>query len=174
MKAMLVATVVAAMGFAGPRQAAAQQPRGFIMFGISSDVNDQHFPGIGGGVLFDLAKSWVSVGGQGDIFFSNGYVAGRGGPIAQANLTRHRAFRPFAIGGFGWGEESGPMFGAGIDVASRGRIGFRASVQDYLQQVGGFDCRVLGYSQSYCDANLHGGRPYTPHQPSVQLGIVWR
>lgn len=174
MKALLIAIVVAAGVVGAPRQSSAQQPRGFVTFGLSSDVNDQHFPGIGGGIVVDLWKTWISVGGEGDVFFSNGYVAGRGGPIAQANFIRHRAFRPFVIAGYGWGEQAGPMFGAGVELWSRGRIGFRASVQDHLAQIGGFDCGSLGYDQSYCDANLRGGRAYIAHQPSVQFGIVWR
>ena len=107
MKALSIAIAVVGVVVGAPLQSSAQQPRGFVTFGISSDVNDQHFPGIGGGAVFDLWKPWISVGAEGDVFFSNGYAAGRGGPIAQANFVRHRVFRPFVMGGYGWGEVVG-------------------------------------------------------------------
>ena len=66
---------------------------------------------------------------------SNGYFAGRGGPIAQANFNNRGAFLFFAIGGSALGEESGPMFGAGVELGTRGRVGFRATVQDYREKV---------------------------------------
>ena len=172
MKAMLIA-VMTTLAVAGASRVSAQQPQGFVTGGISTGENDERFPTVGGGVLFDVARGWVSAGAQGDLFFSNGYVAGRGGVLAQANVIRRRAVRPFVVGGFGWGEDAGPTFGAGIEVWS-GRVGFRASVQDYRTHVLGFDCLSLGYTQAYCDANLRGGKPYTQHQPSVQFGIVWR
>lgn len=174
MKGLLIVMVVVAVSFASPEPAAAQQRSVFVMAGISSDVNDQHFPSIGGGVLFDVASSWISVGGRGDIFFSGGYVAGRGGPITQVSLLRHRRVRPFALGGYAWGEEAGPMLGAGVDVEFRNGISVRVSVQDYFAQVGGTDCGFLGMPQSYCDTLPHAGRPYTGHQLSVQAGLVWR
>ena len=173
MKAMLIA-VMTTLAVAGPSQVSAQQPQGFVTGGISPGENEgEGFPTIGGGVLFDVVRGWVSVGAQGDLFFSNGYVAGRGGVLAQANVIRHRAVRPFVVGGYGWGEDAGSTFGGGIEVWS-GRVGFRASVQDYRTHVLGFDCLYFGYTQSYCDANFRGGKPYTVHQPSVQVGIVWR
>lgn len=174
MKAILILVLVAAALLAGARQSSARPLRGFVTLGVMSDLNDQHFPTIGGGIVLDLINSWVSVGGQGDVLFSNGYAAGRGGPIAQANIVRRQRFRLFAIGGLIWGEEAGPMFGAGLEMWSKGPIGFRVSVEDYLAQVAGFDCGFYGFSQSYCDANLHGGRSYIGHQPSARFGISWR
>ena len=173
MKAMLIA-VMTTLAVAGPSQVSAQQPQGFVTGGSSVGVNSERFPTIGGGVLFDVARGWASVGAQGDVFFSNGYATGRAGVLAQANVIRRRAVRPFVVGGFGWGEDAGSTFGAGIEVWSGGRVGFRASVQDYRTHVGGFDCLHFGYTQAYCDANLRGGKPYTARMPSVQLGIVWR
>ena len=114
-------------------------------------MNGEHFPTIGGGILFDAARGWLSAGGQGELFSSNGYVAGRGGVIAQANVIRRRAVRPFVLGGYGWGEDAGAIMGAGIEVWGSGRAGFRASVQDSRARI-----------------------PYKKHQPSVQIGIIWR
>ncbi len=174
MKLPRTALALAALIVAAPRPAAAQPLSGFGTFSLTSDVNGQVFPGISGGVLLDVAGSWVSVGAQGDLLVSGVYFAGRGGPIVQVNVLRYRNVRLFALGGMAWGEEAGPVMGAGIDVWSRSRIGFRASVQAHFTQIAGFDCAFFGYDQAYCDANLHGGRPYTARQPSLQVGVIWR
>jgi hypothetical protein len=156
-KGITVALVILVV-LARSHPTSAQQLSGFVTFGVSSD-SSQQFPGVGGGVLLDLANSWMSIGGQGDMFFSGGYVAGRGGPLGQANLIRHGALRVFAIGGFGFGVMEGPMFGGGVEVrpANR-RIGFRATVQDYVQRSAA--------------TTLLPRR--TAHQPSIQFGMVWR
>src|SRR3954447_4145431 len=135
---------------AGSSQVSAQQLQGFVTGGSSAGENGEQFPTIGGGLLIDVARGWVSAGGQADVFFSNGYATGRGGVLAQANIVRRRAVRPFIVGGFGWGEDAGPTFGAGIEVWS-GRVGFRASVQHYETRVRSFDCAFFGVSQASCD-----------------------
>jgi hypothetical protein len=112
--------------------------------------------------VFDLINSWVSVGGQGDLFVSDGYMAGRAGPIGQFNFIRHRALRPFVIGGVAGGENDGPMVGSGMELWARDRIGFRVSAQDYVARIAGSPT-LLG-----------GGTPYTRHQLSVQFGVSWR
>lgn len=173
MKTVVIAMFMTTLVLAGPSQVSAQQLHGFVTGGSSAGENGEQFPTIGGGVLIDVARGWVSVGGQGDLFFSNGYATGRGGVLAQANVVRRRAVRPFVVGGFGLGEDAGATFGAGIEVWS-GRVGFRASVQHYQTHVQGFDCLYFGVTQASCDANFHGGNPYTVHRPSVQFGIVWR
>jgi hypothetical protein len=169
---MLIAAMTTLV-VAGPSQVSAQQLQGFVTGGTSAGENREQFPTVGGGVLLDVAKGWASVGGQGDVFFSNGYATGRAGVLAQGNIVRRRAFRPFVVGGYGWGEDAGPMFGAGIEWWS-GRLGFRASVQHYRTHVQGFDCLHFGYTQAQCDADFRGGQPYTQHQPSVQFGVSWR
>jgi hypothetical protein len=173
MRSITIALIASGLAVSAPQPAAAQQWFGYAAFSVNSDLNDQKFPGVAGGVLVDVARSWVSLGGQGDLFFSGGYVAGRGGPIAQINLMRGRPVRAFALGGYAWGEQAGPMIGAGVDIG-KGRVGFRVTVQDYFARVQGFDCALMGLDQAYCDANFHGGRSFTGHQPSVQVGIVWR
>ena len=175
MRAMLIAAVTTLV-VAGPSQVSAQQLQGFVTGGTSAGENREQFPTIGGGVLLDVAKGWASVGGQGDIFFSNGYAAGRGGLLAQANVIRRRAVRPFFVGGYSWGEDAGSTFGAGIEWWS-GRIGFRASVQDYrahIQRFGYVDCLQQGGTASACDAALREAKPLTKHLPTVQFGISWR
>lgn len=171
-KLAFVAVMVAGVGLA-PR-AEAQEWRGFANAGVMSDVNEQRFPSFAGGVLFDLPTSWVSAGAQGEVFVSWPYAAGRGAVFGQANVVRRGAVRPFLLAGYGWGESAGMMFGGGVEVrVPNRRIGLRATVEDYVTQVAGFDCGYLGYSQSYCDQSLRGGRAYAVHQLAVRVGIVF-
>ena len=168
---VVVLVMVVALGHGWA--AVAQELRGFAGAGVASDLNS-HYPAAGAGVLLDLPGSWVAAGAEGDIFTSDGYFAGRGAAFGQVNVIRRGTIRPFALAGYGWGESAGPMIGAGVDVRFPGRrLGLRASVEDYLVQVRGFDCGSLGYTQSYCDANLKGGRAYTGHQVAVRFGILF-
>jgi hypothetical protein len=132
----VVVATVAAAGRLG-----AQDLRGFVAAGVMSDPNGQRFPAFGGGVLIDLGQPWLSAGGEGEMFVSWPYFAGRGAVFAQGNVMRRGPLRPFVVGGMGFGESAGPMFGAGIDVRpGNRRIGVRAAVEDYLAHVEGFDC----------------------------------
>lgn len=174
MKDKLAAMLVLVLVLAYPRQSSAQHLHGFATVGVHEDINKEYFPGVGGGLVLDFLNSWVSAGGQGDLFFSDGYVSGRGGPIGQFHFVRQGMLRPFAIGGYVWGEDTGTTVGGGLEIRSRRRFGFRASAQVYPLTTVGFDCASLGYSQSYCDSNLNGGRPHTSYPLSVQFGISWR
>ena len=137
MRTLAIAAGIAAATFVTAESASAQNFRGFVGGGVMSDVNDEHFPTVGGGVLFDLGQPWVSAGGQGEIFFSWPYVAGRGGMFLQGNVVPKGPVRPFVLAGFGSGESDGAMFGAGVELRPRaGGAGFRASVEDYLAKVG--------------------------------------
>ena len=151
----------------------AQELRGFAGAGTVWDLNDGRFPAVAGGVRLDLPTWWFSAGAQGEMFVSWPYVAGRGAVFGQVNAVRRGAVRPFFLAGLGFGESAGPMVGAGVELRLRDRIGLRASVEDYLARVQGFDCSALGYTQSYCDANLHGGRSYIGHQLAVRLGLLF-
>ena len=150
----------------------AQEVRGFAGAGVASDLNSR-YPAFGGGVLLDLPTSWVSAGAEGDMFVSWPYVAGRGALFGQVNVVRRRAFRPFVLAGYGWGESAGPMIGAGIELRMRGRLGLRATVEDYLERVGGFDCGSLGYPQAYCNDALNGGRAQTRHQVATRFALLF-
>jgi hypothetical protein len=152
----------------------AQALRGFAGGGMVKDLNGQTFPAVSGGAVVDLPTSWFSAGAQGDMFISWPYFAGRGTVFGQVNVIRRGPVRPFLLGGFGFGEDGGPMIGGGVDVrVPNQRIGLRVSVEDYLAHVGGFDCFGLGYTQAYCDANLKGGRPYTAHQTSLRVALLF-
>jgi hypothetical protein len=137
--------------------ASAQDLRGFVGGGVMSDLNDERFPTVGGGVLVDLGQPWVSVGGQGEMFFSWPYVAGRGGMFAQANVVPKGPLRPFVLAGFGSGESAGTMLGTGVEYRPRrGGAGLRASVEDYLAKV--------GTQTDY----------YTDHQITVRVALTFR
>jgi hypothetical protein len=147
MKPMLMTAIVVTVMLGAPWHSSAQQANGFAGVVFAGTENPEYISGATIGGVHDLAKSWVSVGGQADILVKNGYVGGRVGPVAQANFLRNQAVRLFAIGGMAWGVEGGPMFGAGVDMWSSGRVGFRATVSDYVR-----------YS----------------HKPSFQFSVAWR
>lgn len=157
-----------------PCSASAQPLSGFSTFTINSDVNGQRFPGASGGALIDLPGAWVSAGMQADLFVSWPYFAGRYGPFGQLNVLRRGPVRLFAIGGYSWGEQAGPMIGAGFEFWTGAHFGFRATVQDYLVRIQGVDCTYFAYDRAFCEAELHGGNPWVGHQPTLQLGVTWR
>ena len=171
MTAVVVLVMVAALSHGRP--AAAQELRGFAGAGVALDLNSR-YPAAGAGLLFDLPGGWFTTGAEGDLFTSNGYVAGRGAAFGQVNVIRRGTVRPFGLAGYGWGESAGPMIGAGLDVRFPGRrLGLRVSIEDYLVRVGGFDCASLGYTRTYCDENPKGGRAYTGHQVSMRFGVLF-
>src|SRR5262249_42156690 len=133
--------------------ASAQAIEGFVTGGTHRDSNREQFKGIGGGVLLTGAK-WVSVGAQGDSFFSPPYVAGRFTMLVQGNVVDIAGVRPFLQVGKGFGEFHGRMYGTGVDVRPRNsRIGVRASYQAYLADV--------------------WNSPEKRVQPSVSVGVIW-
>jgi len=153
----LTLLAVVAVAIVCPSSVSAQNLRGFAGAGVMSDVNDEHFPTVGGGVLVDLGQPWVSAGGQGEVFFSWPYVAGRGGMFVQGNVLPKGPIRPFVLAGFGYGESDGAMLGAGVEFRPNARAaGFRASVEDYLAKV--------GTPSDY----------YTDHQTTVRIALTFR
>jgi hypothetical protein len=173
MRTSTVLVLVLFAALADARSANAQAFHGFAGGGFVSDLNGR-YPAIGGGVVVDLGQPWVSAGGQGDAFFSWPYAAGRGAVFVQVSPIPRRLLRPFALVGLGMGESAGRMFGGGLELQPRdSRLGLRVSVEDYLAQVAGFDCALMGYTQSHCDTNLHGGRAYTGHQVSLRVGVTF-
>ena len=170
--AAIVMVVFASLSHAG--LTSAQELRGFAGAGLVSDVNDNRFPGFGGGVLFDLPTGWLTAGAQGEMFVSWPYVAGRGAVFGQVNPLRRGVVRPVFLAGYGFGVSEGPMIGGGVELRPPDRrIGFRVTVEDYMARVDGLDCVSLGYSPSYCAAELRGGRPYTEHQLTVRVALLF-
>jgi hypothetical protein len=45
--------------------------------------------------------------------------AGRGTVFGQGNLMSNGRIQPFVLGGFGFGESGGPMFGGGLGFVRR-------------------------------------------------------
>lgn len=151
-----IAAVAALTLLAGAARTSAQEVRGFASAGYSSDLNDQRYPAFGGGVLVDLGQPWVSAGAQGETFVSWPYFAGRGTFFGQGNLLPKGPVRPFVLGGVGFGEDGGPMFGAGVELRpSNERLGWRIAVEDYVRRYTAFD------------------GPKTGHQVAVRVGILF-
>ena len=151
MRTSIVAVAVTCATLAATEPALAQV-EGVVTAGVHRDVNHEQFGGASGGVL--LTARWLSIGAQGDAFFSPPYVAGRFTPFVQGNVFDLRGVRLFLQAGKGYGEFKGTMYGAGIDLR-RGdhRVGVRASLQAYLAQM------------------WNGGKRA---QPSVNVGVIWR
>ena len=151
---VFVVTAIALL--AGAHAASAQEVRGLTFGGLTGDVNGQSYPAFGGGVLVDLGQRWVSAGAQGEAFVSWPYFAGRGALFGQGNLAPGKLVNPFVVGGVGFGEDAGPMFGAGLEARVPGqRVGFRFSVEDYTVRFNGFD----------------GGK--THHQVALRAGVTF-
>ena len=173
MRILRIPVLVVLATVAGASVVSAQNVRGFVTGGVISDVNQQRFPSAGGGVLVDVGQPWVSAGAQGETFWQWPYFAGRGTIFGQGNLVPRGPIRPFILGGVGFGETAGPMFGGGVELRPPNqRVGLRVSVEDYVVRIGGLDCGSYGL-QSYCDANPRDARGYTEHQVTVRVGVVF-
>jgi hypothetical protein len=130
---------------------AAGQVQGYVTGGVHRDVNRQQFSGVGGGLL--LTARWLSVGAQGDAFFSPPYVAGRFTPFLQGNVFDICGFRPFVQVGKGYGEFAGTMYGAGVDYRpGLSVVGVRVSVHSYAARMWPEGTRA---------------------QPSISVGVIW-
>jgi len=116
MKNTLVA-VAALLFVAATQNASAQEVRGFAFAGTTSDSNSQRFPAVGGGVTVDLGQPWLAAGAQGETFFELPYFAGRGAVFAEGRILPRSTVRPLVIAGYGFGEDAGPLVGAGIGAA---------------------------------------------------------
>ena len=113
----------------------AQEIRGFAYGSGTTAQNDQHYPGFGGGVVFDLGQPWLAVGAQGEAFSSWPYFAGRGSVFAEGRLMPNAAIRPIVLGGAGFGQYGGPMFGGGVEIrVPRSRLAVRMTVEDYVRR----------------------------------------
>lgn len=169
---MLIVVVVLAAVSAGEREAHGQAVRPFAGAAIATEMNDHHFPAVGGGVVVDLPGSWFSAGAHGEALVSWPYFAGRGAVFGQLRVVRRRTITPLALAGYGFGEAAGPMFGGGVEIRSPGsRFGLRVTIEDYLARVGRSDC--AWEEQQFCDDYLNGGRAYTVHQLSLRVAFLF-
>jgi hypothetical protein len=135
--------------------------RGFAVAGGGSTGGGTNFRTFGGGLTADLGQPWVSAGAQGEALTSGGYYAGRGAVFGQVNPFGRSAIRPFVLGGFGFGEEAGPLVGAGVELRpTGGRFGFRLAVEDYIMRSN----RYRGFEPV--------GRQ-TTHQVSAKVGVLF-
>jgi hypothetical protein len=144
--------------------ASAQDARGFVGAAVSSNISHDHYAGVGGGVTIDLGTPWISAGGQGEALVSWPYFAGRGALFAQGNLAHTARFRPFVLGGYGFGEDAGPLVGGGVELREpQTRYGFRISVEDY----------VVRYDAAY--ESYVAGHPVTRtgHQVAIRASLLF-
>jgi hypothetical protein len=161
MKHLLIA-VIASVLLTSARPAAAQAVRGWAFTGRTTDINAQNFPAAGGGVLTEVGQPWLLAGLQGEALFHLPYVAGRGAVFAQGRILPKSPYRPFVLGGIGFGEDAGPMIGGGIEVgAPNSRWGLRMSVEDYVRRV---DIYSFG---------LATGGSELRHQVALRFGITF-
>lgn len=95
----------------GAPSASAQGWQGFVTIGAGSQYDcrpsvagpegREYHVEYSGAVLHTIGTPRLAVGAQGDFCTSNGYLGGRGGPIAEFKLlSPDRALRPFAKGGY--------------------------------------------------------------------------
>jgi len=165
-----IPVVLLALFVASPHVLFAQRFHPFVMAGSHTD-DGRHYFGITAGAVYDLIPAWVSAGVESDIFFSGIYAAGRAGPVGQVSFLRDHRLKPFAIGGYKWGEGDGAMIGGGVEFRPSGRLGFRGSVEDILTRR---ESRLCGGQYPPCSALPNGGNPYFIHGVSLQFGIVFR
>ena len=173
MRALRLAVLLALVTHAGVATVSAQDLRGFVAGGVTSEVTQQRFPSAGGGVLVNVGQPWVSAGAQAETFWQWPYFAGRGTLFAQGNLIAKGRVRPFVLGGVGFGESAGPMIGGGVELRPLNRrLGLRVSIEDYLSRIDGLPCESFGL-QSYCDANPRAAHGYLQHQVAVRVGVLF-
>ena len=143
------------------RPASAQSVRGWAFTGKTSDVNGQNFAAAGGGVLVEVGQPWLLAGMQGEALFQLPYVSGRGAVFGEGRILPRSPYRPFVIGGIGFGQDAGPLIGAGIEVgAPNSRWGLRMTVEDYVRRIG----YSLGAFQPTSEVR---------HQVAVRFGITF-
>jgi hypothetical protein len=111
------------------------------------------------GVLWRAVGDRLRLGGEADVFTSNGYFSGRGGPLAEIALVRRARVRPFVRGGYFFGEDNSWILGGGLDLWLTERSAIRVFVQDAFR----------GLEITYGNPGHH-----VFHEPSVQVGWVWR
>ena len=165
MRGILAGVFVAVTASSLSAPASAQDVGGYLTAGSGSIdylVAREVIPQISGGVLVRFADDRFRVGAQGDVFFSNGYVSGRGGPVAEiALLPKRSRVQPFVTGGYYVADGGGLiMYGGGVDVWMTDTIGLRGAVQDAARR-----STVI---------SVFGSSSNTLHEPSIQVGVVWR
>lgn len=138
MKRLLTAAIALIL-LTSARPASAQAVRGFAFTGKTSDVIGQRFAAAGGGVLADVGHPWLQAGVQAEALFQLPYVSGRSAVFGQGRLFPKAPYRPFFIGGMGFGAEAGPLVGGGIEIgAPNSRWGLRMTVEDYVRRVSSY------------------------------------
>jgi hypothetical protein len=157
---------IAVLLLAMPTAAVAQQVGGYVTAGSGSIdyvVSRETIFQASGGILLRVANDRIRLGVQGDLLSADGYFSGRGGPIGEITLlARTSRLQPFGCVGYLMADGGGMwLAGGGVDVSLNERIGLRFAVQDAFRS-----------STIYGEANQP--ESYTLHEPSLQVGVVWR
>ncbi|MGH9311540.1 MAG: hypothetical protein ACRD1U_19335 [Vicinamibacterales bacterium] len=124
-------------------------------------VHRKTIPQFTAGALWNVPGGLVRIGGEAVVMTSNGYVSGRGGPFAEVSVAHTARVRPFVRGGRFFGEDTSWVAGAGIDFWVTGRSGMRLLVQD-------------AFRPSRTSPPFEWQTRHVFHEPSVQVGWVWR
>jgi hypothetical protein len=159
---MRLALLAAGLLISFASAAAAQGFGGYVTAGSGSIdylIHRETIPQGTVGVLWHAASGRIRVGGEADVMTSNGYVSGRGGPLAEVVLVKGRV-QPFVRGGYFVGEDSSWIAGGGVDIWLTPTAGLRLMVQDAFRGLRGLS--------SFDD------RRSTLHEPSFQIGWAWR
>jgi hypothetical protein len=123
-------------------------------------VARETIPQVSAGVLVRPFGDRLRIAGEADIFTSNGYFSGRGGPLAEVALVGRKArVQPFVRGGYFMGEDAAWIAGGGVDLWITDRTGIRVFVQDAFR----------GITLDYGNPGHH-----VFHEPAVQVGWVGR
>lgn len=161
MKRLLHAAIIVFI-LTSSRSASAEPLRGWAFTGRTIDINAQSFPAAGGGVLLEVWRPWLLAGAQGEALFQLPYVAGRGAVFGEGRLLPASPYRPFVMGGIGFGEAAGPLIGAGIEIgAPNSRWGLRMTLEDYVGRLDGYS--FAGVTRD----------PEIRHQVAFRFGITF-
>ena len=134
-------------------------------------VARETIPQVSVGVLVRPVGDWFRAGVEADVFTSNGYFSGRGGPLAElALLGRSSRVQPFVRGGYFFGEDNCGSPAAGSICGLRSVLA-SAFVQDAFRGVTltygnpaitystSRPCRWVGYGARQEDQGTSRARP---------------
>jgi hypothetical protein len=130
---MRLMALVLGLVLLGPGAAGAQELGGYVTGGTGSIdylVHRETIPQLSVGVHWNVPGGMVRIVGEANVMTSNGYVGGRGGPLAEVSMVQTARIRPFVRGGRLFGEDTSWAAGGGVDFRVTGCSGVRLLVQD--------------------------------------------
>jgi hypothetical protein len=161
---MRLTALVLGLVLLGPGAARGQDLGVYVTGGTGSIdylVHRETIPQFSVGVLWNAPGGVVRIGAEANLITSNGYISGRGGPFAEVSVAQTARMRPFVRGGRFFGEDTSWLAGAGIDFRVTNGSGIRLLVQD-------------AFRSSSTSPPFEWQTRHVFHEPSVQVGWVWR